>query len=348
MSASERKKIELEFPEIEDRKDCKSEYSYSTANKIGEGQYGSVYGKACDLEKKCIYAVKKTLIENGLDAVSSEVDAIYIKSLQKEKWRNSKGKMEYLVPRFFDSFFCKNFKEFTLVMEEWTGDMNQLGRIQFDKFIASNGDKKTLYSNGKGKRNVAYTEAQIKDMFKIAATLDKLGIIHGDVKSSQMLYMKNGLHMCITDFGLATSYGWSSAYGLSCPSPFSYSRDEQVPLPFKPFFNQWQLEQNLLRHTNTFVILPSHGKSMLKHFGGLKWPIDILAFTRQYCFMDNPTMFPSLIGSYVLYPVFTPFTPLISAGTEATANEKFLRRVDLDIRDKNFKQDLITYLQQIH
>jgi serine/threonine protein kinase len=153
-----------------------------------------------------------------------------------------------LVPRFLGAWTCPDW--IVLALDRWKGDMAARGleQAQAVKLPAD---------------VLLFTATQLDDMFRIAQRLDELGVVHGDLKPQQLLYDDDG-HMAVTDFGLATTYGWSTSHLGGCLDYIDVHA--QVPEAVRPYFNQAQLAASLIQGFEDVLVQVG---DKLARFGGL-------------------------------------------------------------------------------
>jgi hypothetical protein len=266
---------------------------YRLSRVLGSGVYGSVFeacripqgpqslSKTVDSSKICSgtsggYAVKVIAVKDSLNLISAILDATALTELQGKTWINSRGQTKALVPKVYFSGRCGTTSIgqdaiYTIVMDEYQTDGFKIGAVQYAAAAASR------FPRSADKPRLLYTSKQFDDFFRIAATMDAMGFIHGDLTARQYLLRPaaaaagptSDWDMVISDFGLPRTWGWSYNYG--CPTPIddviTASGVNLLDAGIADYFNQWQLAASFVTHFTTFVEDPITGKYLL--FQGL-------------------------------------------------------------------------------
>lgn len=149
--------------------------------------------------------------------------------------------------------------KFFTVLDSWEGNMLPLGRTQA--------------ANVPG--NLVYNEGQLMDMLLIADQLDNLGVVHGDLKPDQFLYRGDRKEMCVTDFGLAFTFGWTEDVEdpegmFNCPN--IRVAGERISSAAARYINRWQLD-NFLRVWHTYIV---DNERSVRLFAGLIFPLTMI------------------------------------------------------------------------
>jgi hypothetical protein len=261
-----------------DRPTCMKEYV--KLKQLGKGQYGEVLEVCKDGElsdNKCShkYALKITNGEDENDLETSKRDPYFLRMLANEKLDG-----QYIVPRVYDAWLCHDegntravydsdeeedeeepYNNLFVVMDRWDGDMEHYAKDSFSK-----------------KDKWVYGRSELLRMFRLAARLGQLGIMHGDLKPDQYLERDLGGEISVTDFGFSggpkTKYqggpnwayvgteGWSR-----CPKAFTPGDWDAQSDFFPVYHNIIQLESYIMRW-NPLTYVRSKDKEY--RFGGIK------------------------------------------------------------------------------
>ncbi len=276
---------------------------YRLVSPLGKGAYGSVF-KACRLpvadkkqggdvppSRECDnkenrggggYAIKIGTQLDVNDTIAALLEQQALKRLQGEHYINSLGEARRLVPQvYYANTNCEG--QSVLIMEEYQIDAMTFGKLQYDAALAdiANLPRFPQFTDFKStKTNMLFTADQFEDLFRIAARLDEIGFIHGDLSLSQFL-MRPSISVVdrvttgrvplfpwtdklrklpvpirsdivIGDFGLPRTWGWMNSFG--CPAPTDATRSvrgwNKLGRNVADYFNQWQLA--------AWIAFPSH------------------------------------------------------------------------------------------
>jgi hypothetical protein len=198
--------------------------------------------------------------------VLSTINAIMLLSLQDEKWIDSLGRSQFLVPRVYEYWNCPS--NFVLKTDVWDGSLLGLGTRQRRNYDASLNIFTSYYGTT---RKLLFTVDQLQDMFAMAQRLDELKVVHGQFEPSNLLYRElpassaistaaaaRVMDMAVTNFSEAQTYGSSSTkYG--CPSSGGGGSAVQrrymarIDPALQGYYNRWQLSTYLSSECETLI-----------------------------------------------------------------------------------------------
>ena len=169
---------------------------------------------------------------------------------------------ERVVPHLYDGWWCENMGH--LVLERIDVNVFQLGQLQFLQWMnlsRPDMDDMNLQDKNKLLNSLLFTADQLQGMWQLATLMDRIGLVHGDLKLSNILYRIRDQRFYIFDFGFSgfviepssSSFlpvvGWSATYGAP-----TFTR---IPSELYPIFNRWQLLMALTDAHPVLVALPN-------------------------------------------------------------------------------------------